>query len=91
IASHHWNCSAAPIHHEDGSLAGVIDISCPAAGAHPHMLGIATAIAYAAERELAAKSREKELELISRFGDRAASCVPMVLCNTKQHIISASI
>ncbi|AKE22645.1 MULTISPECIES: acetoin dehydrogenase operon transcriptional activator AcoR [Bacillus] len=91
IASHLWNCSAAPIHHEDGSLAGVIDISCPAAGAHPHMLGIASAIAYAAERELAAKSREKELELISRFGERAASSVPMVLCNNKQHIISASI
>ncbi|WP_029878656.1 sigma 54-interacting transcriptional regulator, partial [Bacillus subtilis] len=50
-----------------------------------------TAIAYAAERELAAKSREKELELISRFGERAASSVPMVLCNNKQHIISASI
>ncbi|MEC1625940.1 sigma-54-dependent Fis family transcriptional regulator [Bacillus mojavensis] len=91
VASHHWNCSAAPIHYEDGSLAGVIDISCPAAHTPLNMLGIATAIAYAAERELAAKSREKELELLSRFADRASSRVPIVLCNAKQHIIGASL
>ncbi|KYD00649.1 sigma-54-dependent Fis family transcriptional regulator [Bacillus atrophaeus] len=91
VASHRWNCSAAPIHYEDGSLAGVIDISCPAAHAYPNMLGIAAAIAYAAERELAAKSREKELELLSRFADRASSRVPVVLCNVKQHIIGASL
>ncbi|MCY8981266.1 sigma-54-dependent Fis family transcriptional regulator [Bacillus halotolerans] len=91
VASHHWNCSAAPIHYEDGSLAGVIDISCPAAHAQPNMLGIAAAIAFAAERELAAKSREKELELLSRFADRTASRVPIVLCNAKQHIIGASL
>ncbi|MGQ5175914.1 sigma-54-dependent Fis family transcriptional regulator [Bacillus halotolerans] len=91
VASHHWNCSAAPIHYEDGSLAGVIDISCPAAHAQPNMLGISAAIAFAAERELAAKSREKELELLSRFADRAASRVPIVLCNAKQHIIGASL
>ncbi|MEC1685643.1 sigma-54-dependent Fis family transcriptional regulator [Bacillus mojavensis] len=91
VASHHWNCSAAPIHYEDGSLAGVIDISCPAAHTPLNMLGIATAIAYAAERELAAKSREIELELLSRFADRASSRVPIVLCNAKQHIIGASL
>ncbi|BDG79103.1 acetoin dehydrogenase operon transcriptional activator AcoR [Bacillus subtilis] len=91
VASHHWNCSAAPIHYEDGSLAGVIDISCPAAHAQPNMLGLSAAIAFAAERELAAKSREKELELLSRFADRAASRVPIVLCNAKQHIIGASL
>jgi transcriptional regulator of acetoin/glycerol metabolism len=91
VASHHWNCSAAPIHYEDGTLAGVIDISCPAAHTPLNMLGIATAIAYAAERELAAKSREKELELLSRFADRASSRVPIVLCNAKQHIIGASL
>ncbi len=91
VASHHWNCSAAPIHYEDGSLAGVIDISCPAAHAQPNIFGISAAIAFAAERELAAKSREKELELLSRFADRAASRVPIVLCNAKQHIIGASL
>ncbi|MBT2634366.1 sigma-54-dependent Fis family transcriptional regulator [Bacillus sp. ISL-26] len=90
LASHQWSCSAAPIRYEDGRLAGVIDISCPAARAQPIMLGIASSIAYTAERELALKTKMKELEMINQFAGLAQSRDPFVLCNERGRIIGAS-
>ncbi|KXZ22747.1 sigma-54-dependent Fis family transcriptional regulator [Bacillus nakamurai] len=90
LASHQWSCSAAPIRYEDGRLAGVIDISCPAACAQPFMLGIAASIAYSAERELALKTKMKELEMINQFAGLAQSHDPIVLCNEHSRIIGAS-
>ncbi|MCY9198287.1 sigma-54-dependent Fis family transcriptional regulator [Bacillus atrophaeus] len=91
LASHNWCCSAAPIRYEDGRLAGIIDISCPAPRAQPFMLGIATAIAYAAERELAAQNRLAELELLSHFSGMESFHMPAVLCNEQNKIIAASV
>ncbi len=90
LASHQWSCSAAPIRYEDGRLAGVIDISCPASRAQPFMLGIASSIAYTAERELALKMKMTELDMISKFAGLTRSREPIVLCNEINRIIAAS-
>ena len=90
LASHQWSCSAAPIRYEDGRLAGVIDISCPAARAQPFMLGIASSIAYTAERELALKIKMTELDMISKFAGLTRSHDPIVLCNEMSRVIAAS-
>ncbi len=90
LASHQWSCSAAPIRYEDGRLAGVIDISCPAARAQPFMLGIASSIAYTAERELALKIKMTELDMISKFAGLTRSHDPIVLCNDMSRVIAAS-
>ncbi|MET7902970.1 GAF domain-containing protein [Streptomyces sp. NPDC005355] len=59
-AFHTWSCAAAPVRDaRDGRLLGVVDISGPAATAHPTVLSLVTATARWAEGELRlAHSRE---------------------------------
>ncbi|MEU9796083.1 GAF domain-containing protein [Streptomyces sparsogenes] len=59
-AFHTWSCAAAPVRDpRDGRLLGIVDISGPAAGAHPTVLSLVTATARWAEGELwLAHSRE---------------------------------
>ncbi|MFD8870301.1 GAF domain-containing protein [Streptomyces sp. NPDC059590] len=52
-AFHTWSCAAAPVHDpRDGRLLGIVDISGPAASAHPTVLSLVTATARWAEGEL---------------------------------------
>ncbi len=90
VASHQWSCSAAPIRHEDGTILGVIDISCLADRRHPFMLGMAATAAHAIEREINVRSKRKEMELVNRCLEIIDSDEPFVVCNDKKAIVSAS-
>ncbi|MGK5632797.1 GAF domain-containing protein [Streptomyces sp. URMC 123] len=74
VRSHHaWTCAAAPLHDpRDGRLLGAVDVSGPAAGAHPAMLALVTAVARLAEGEL----RERHRAAVERLRAVAAP----VLC-----------
>ncbi|KEP25446.1 sigma-54-dependent Fis family transcriptional regulator [Bacillus zhangzhouensis] len=90
IASHHWSCSAAPIRDVDGTILGVIDISCMADNKHPFMLGMASTVAYAIEREIQVQQKRREMELITHCLQQVEADEPYVVCNEKKQIVSAS-
>ncbi|EEL50529.1 sigma-54-dependent Fis family transcriptional regulator [Bacillus cereus] len=90
VASHSWSCAATPIHNDDGKLIGVLDFSCPIEFSHPYMLGMVTSIVHAIERECSIRVHQHELQLIHRFLDVIDSEEPVVICNHRQVVISAS-
>ncbi|WP_026581362.1 sigma-54-dependent Fis family transcriptional regulator [Bacillus sp. J33] len=92
VASHQWSCSATPIMDENGSLLGVIDVSCPVEQSHPFMIGMVTSIAYAIEKELIKRSYSKEITLIQQASQLAETHHNdlFIVCNQNQKIISAS-
>ncbi|MBU5258001.1 sigma-54-dependent Fis family transcriptional regulator [Bacillus pumilus] len=90
VASHHWSCSAAPIRDADGTIIGVIDISCMADNKHPFMLGMASTVAYAIEREIQVQQKRREMELITHCLQQVEADEPYVVCNEKKQIVSAS-
>lgn len=90
VASHHWSCSAAPIRDADGTIIGVIDISCMADNRHPFMLGMASTVAYAIERDIQVQQKKREMELISHCLHQVEADEPYVVCNEKKQIVSAS-
>ncbi|WP_093713645.1 GAF domain-containing protein [Actinacidiphila alni] len=50
---HGWTCAAAPLHDpRDGRLLGVVNVTGPAATAHPASLSLVSAVAQVAEGEL---------------------------------------
>ena len=92
VASHYWSCSATPILNENGSLIGVIDVSCPIEYSHPLMFGMVTSIAYAIEKEINQRLFHNNISLIQQATNLAESrpnqC--FVVCNHQQVIIAAS-
>lgn len=86
IASHHWSCSAAPIRDADGTIIGVIDISCMTDNKHPFMLGMASTVAYAIEREIQVQQRRREMELITHCLQQVEADEPYVVCNEKSKL-----
>jgi transcriptional regulator of acetoin/glycerol metabolism len=68
-----FHCAAAPIHDPaTGDVAGVLDLSGPADLASPHMLHLALALAFAAERALTAHDLEHQCALLRAFSDCSA-------------------
>jgi transcriptional regulator of acetoin/glycerol metabolism len=90
IASHNWSCSAAPIRNDDGTLMGIIDVSCPVDRAHPFMLGMVASISHAIEREISIRTHKNEIELVHRSMDMIESHQPLIICNEKKVIVAAS-
>ena len=92
IASHQWSCSATPIIHEDGSLLGVIDVSCPVESSHPFMIGMVTSISYAIEKEITSRSYKREMKLIQQATVLAETYKNHLfnVCNCNNMILSAS-
>lgn len=86
IASHHWSCSAAPIRDADGTIIGVIDISCMTDNKHPFMLGMASTVAYAIEREIQVQQKRREMELITHCLQQVEADEPYVVCNEKSKL-----
>lgn len=52
IRHHVWSCTAAPIRHEDGTLAGVLNVSIAREHYHPHTRGMVEASAHAIAEQL---------------------------------------
>ena len=92
VASHHWSCAATPIIDDNGTLMGVIDMSCPLEKAHPFMLGMVSSIAFAIEKEIRRISFSKEIALIQQASQLAENYQNhlFIVCNQKQIIVSAS-
>lgn len=90
MASHKWSCSAAPIHDDEGRLAGILDISCPVEQSHPNMLAIVSSIAYTVEQEWNRRREQDELELIRCTWEIAETSQPVVFLNQKQQVIFAN-
>ncbi len=65
---HGWACSAAPIHDPaTGEILGAIDLSGDYRTAHPHSLSLVTAVARAAEGELALETARRDEQLRTRY------------------------
>jgi sigma-54 dependent transcriptional regulator, acetoin dehydrogenase operon transcriptional activator AcoR len=90
IASHHWSCSAVPIHNQEGTLIGVIDISSPLDRAQPIMLGVAASVAYSIERDLYRRHYEDEADLVYGTLDLIETDQPLIICNLRQKVVCAS-
>lgn len=90
VASHRWSCAAAPIRNDDGKLLGILDVSCPVDRAHPYTLGMVSSVAYTIERELSIRSHRDEMELMQQSMDLLESDKPVIICSTKQTVVSAS-
>lgn len=91
VASHQWSCSATPITLEDGSLLGVIDVSCPVESSHPFMIGMVTSISYAIEKEITSRSYKREMKLIQQATVLAETYKNhlFIVCNYNNMILSA--
>ncbi|MEU1616989.1 GAF domain-containing protein [Streptomyces sp. NPDC005722] len=81
---HQWTCAAAPLHDpRDGRLLGAVDVSGPAAGMHPAVLSLVTAVTKVAEAELRSlhwatvdRLRSVAAPLLARMQGRAAVVDP---------------
>ena len=78
---HGWTCAAAPVHDPaSGAILGVIDLSCSFRNAHPHTLALVTAVAQAAETQLARERARREADLLERYIDAAPGGGPAPEC-----------
>ncbi|MFZ5643504.1 MAG: sigma-54-dependent Fis family transcriptional regulator [Bacillota bacterium] len=66
VCSHHWTCSAAPIHDPDGRLIGALDMTGSFERVHPHTLGMVVAGADAIERQMAMEKAWRERDLANQ-------------------------
>ncbi len=66
--NHCWSCNSVPIHH-GGKVIGCMTLSCPAARAHEHSLGLVVAAVKAIERELDLTASLKEKQTLVRQQD----------------------
>ncbi|MDN4522937.1 sigma-54-dependent Fis family transcriptional regulator [Fictibacillus fluitans] len=88
IASHQWSCSAVPVHDPEGSILGVLDISCPVSTAHPYMLGMIASVSQAIEQELKIQSSQREMELIRQCMDLLEMNPNLVVCSPNGNILA---
>ena len=71
---HGWTSAAAPVHDPvSGAILGVIDLSGSFRTAHPHTLALVSAVACAAELQLACERRRRDAELVARYVDRLSA------------------
>jgi hypothetical protein len=90
---HGWTCAAAPVHDPDsGAILGVIDLSGSFRTAHPHTLALVSAVARAAELQLARERRSRDAELVARYMDRlpAAGRRPSALVADDGRVLAAT-
>ena len=59
--AHRFTCSGAPIHDNEGTIIGLIDMTGPYERVHPHTLGMVVAASYAIENQLKLKNAMGEL------------------------------
>ena len=90
---HGWTCAAAPVHDpESGAMLGVLDLSGSFRTAHPHTLALVSAVARAAELQLARERRSRDAELVARYLDRlpAAGRRPSALVADDGRVVAAT-
>jgi GAF domain len=90
---HGWTCAAAPVHDPvSGAILGAIDLSGSFRTAHPHTLALVSAVARAAELQLARERRGCDAELVGRYLDRlpAAGRRPSALVADDGRVLAAT-
>lgn len=90
---HGWTCAAAPVHDPvTGRVLGVIDLSGSFRTAHPHTLALVSAVAQAAELQLAGDRRRTDADLVARYVDRlsAAGRRPSALVAPDGRVLAAT-
>jgi hypothetical protein len=90
---HGWAGAAAPVHDPvSGELLGAIDLSGSFRTAHPHTLALVSAVAGAAEFELARERRRRDADLVTAYVDRLASAGrrPSALVAADGRVLAAS-
>jgi hypothetical protein len=90
---HGWTCAAAPVHDPvSGAVLGVIDLSGSFRTAHPHTLALVSAVARAAELQLARERHSRDAELVARYLDRlpAGGRRPSALVADDGRVLAAS-
>jgi transcriptional regulator of acetoin/glycerol metabolism len=90
---HGWTGAAAPVHDPvTGAILGVIDVSGSFRTAHPHTLALVSAVARAAELQLARERRRRDAELVARYVDRlsAAGRRPSALVAADGRVLAAT-
>jgi hypothetical protein len=90
---HGWTGAAAPVHDPvTGAILGVIDVSGSFRTAHPHTLALVSAVADAAELQLARERRRRDAELVARYVDRlsAAGRRPSALLAADGRVLAAT-
>jgi hypothetical protein len=89
---HGWTCAAAPVHDPSGAILGAIDVSSSFRNVHPHTLALVTAVAGAAETQLARERARLDAELLERYIDRlpAAGRRPSALVADGGRVLAAS-
>jgi hypothetical protein len=90
---HGWTSAAAPVHDPvTGAILGVIDVSGSFRTAHPHTLALVSAVAGAAELQLARERRRRDAELVARYVDRlsAAGRRPSALVAADGRVLAAT-
>jgi sigma-54 dependent transcriptional regulator, acetoin dehydrogenase operon transcriptional activator AcoR len=68
VENHCWSCNSVPVHH-GGKVIGCMTLSCPAARAHEHSLGLVVAAVKAIERELDLTATLREKQTLVRQQD----------------------
>ena len=90
---HGWTCAAAPVHDPvSGAILGVIGLSGSFRTAHPHTLALVSAVARAAELQLARERRLRDAELVAQYLDRlpAAGRRPSALVARDGRVLAAT-
>src|SRR4051794_12507159 len=90
---HGWSCAAAPIHDPaSGAVLGALDLSGSFRTAHPHTLSLVSAVARAAEAELAGERERRDADLTARYVERlsAAGRRPSALVASDGRVLAAS-
>jgi hypothetical protein len=90
---HGWACSAAPIHDPaTGTVLGAIDLSGDYRTAHPHSLSLVTAVARAAEGQLALETARRDEALRTRYVSLISrnSRQPSALVTTSGRVLMAN-
>lgn len=90
-AYHRWTCSAAPIHDEEGSIIGTVNLTGSRELVHPHTLGLVVAAVSAIENELKNLKNEARLRESVQFINQVMDSLSLaVLSVNNQGIITTA-
>ncbi|WP_408006890.1 sigma-54-dependent Fis family transcriptional regulator [Pseudalkalibacillus sp. A8] len=88
VASQPFVCSAAPIHDDEGTLVGVLDVTSPIdQSMHEHALAAVASTVYAIEQEWQRRVREDEIELLKYASSDDDFTSSVILVNNKDEIV----
>lgn len=89
-AYHQWGCAAAPIHDEDGTVIGILNVTTPVQRFHPYTLGLVVSMAYSIEQQWKILEQNNYIELLQNSMNCVQSGGLVAVCTNKQEIVLTS-